>query len=238
MTLRLALRDFRWMFSLVCILWLTGCSGKPTVYVYAKYLSDMQTQQLQQALAKNALNVKVNQLYIPTDVDGNTLLYSLLLQQPDTIDKVATIAAAQGFEITHEQALTQGNHWYTKDSVALILFPNKRNGVMFKADLVGNYEVFGCDTSMQLALDSQGRFALTGDAADNLEPAMTRGSWHYRQHPVIELRPHVGVSAYSYFEVSREQTQDQISALTFTYLAPLQARFLSDGCTLRTAIRH
>ena len=231
-------RDYLCVMVVFAVLLVTGCSSKPTVHLYAKYLSDTQVRELRQALTAEALTVEVNDHHVPTDINSNTLLYSLLLQQPETLSKVTAVATAQGFDTPQEQPLTQGNHWYTKNSVGLILFPKDHQGEIFQADIVGSYEVFGCDTSIRLTLDSHGRFMLSGEGADDLDASLREGSWHYRQHPVIELRADLGPSAYSYFELSREQTRDQISALTYTYLVPLQARFLNDGCKLRTALRH
>ncbi len=224
--------------GMVLVVWgLAGCATKPTVYLYARYLPQEKVAELTHAFENQQLNVKVNRFNPPTRVSSNTLLYSLLLQDVNTIGQVSDIVARHGYDIKYEQALEAGNHWYTKNSLALFLFPADHHRIV-KVDLVGHYELSGCDGKMNMQLSADGSFTLTGQDAKGLRATMKHGTWHYRQHPVVELRPQEGESAYSYFMLSYNQTQDQISPLTYTYLTPLQARFVGDGCTFITAIRH
>ena len=111
------------MLLSILLLLLPGCSSKPTVYVYAKYLDDNERNKLTNNLTKEGLDVKSNEFDFPSTVTSNTVLYSLLLQEPDAIDKTSEIADTLGFPIHSVQMLTQGNHWYTKNSLALFLLP-------------------------------------------------------------------------------------------------------------------
>ena len=119
----------------------TGCANKPTVHVYGKYLDTPKLHSLTEKLKEQGLNVEANEFDFPTTVNSNTLLYSLLLRSPEVIDRTASIAELEGFPITNMQALTQGNHWYTKDSLALFLFPDGRKpkGTLLAQDLTNTY---------------------------------------------------------------------------------------------------
>jgi hypothetical protein len=112
--------------TLACAFLIGGCANNPTVHLYGKYLEESKLQALTEKFKEQGLNVDANEFDFPTAVNSNTLLYSLLLRSPDVIDKAASIAELEGFPITNMQALTQGNHWYTKDSLALFLFPDGR----------------------------------------------------------------------------------------------------------------
>ncbi|GGW76888.1 hypothetical protein [Alteromonas halophila] len=232
----------KYIGNMCCLLLLvamvSACSTRPSVHLYAKYLTASDTSALKKAINDSGYAVTVNKLAMPTSVSANTLLYSLMLSDSQTRDIVADIAADNGFVIKAEQVMMKGNHWYNKDSVALMLFPNDFNGSIFKQDIVGDYELTGCSHAMRLSLDEDGRFTLSGAAAESLSASLQAGTWHYRQAPILELRGNEGETAYSYFEISRLSTQDEISELTFTFLTPLQAIFLPEGCKFHTAIRN
>ena len=113
-----------YLITLAFPLIVSGCASPPTVYLYGKYLEPSKVQALSEQLTDQGLNVEVNDFDFPTSVSTNTLLYSLLLQSPEAIDNTTSIAEHAGYSINRVQSLTQGNHWYTKNSLALFVFPD------------------------------------------------------------------------------------------------------------------
>lgn len=229
----------RLLFTLILLLLLCGCASQPTVYVYGKYLSDDQKRTIAQDLARNDYNVEVNALDFPTTISENTVLYSLMLQDPAVIDNVAAIAEETGMRVNRIEALTSGNHWYTKNSLALFLLPeqmDKPRG-LFTQDLVHTYISEGCNTTLTLTLHDDGSYTLSGESVAGDYAQSAAGNWLYRQYPYIELRPTGAEFSNQYFEISLQHTRDQISPITFIILNPIQSPLVSETCTLQFGLR-
>lgn len=225
------------MFLFGLFLLLPGCSSKPTVYVYAKYLNNNQRNELTNNLTKEGLDVKSNEFDFPSTVTSNTVLYSLLLQEPDAIDKTSEVANTMGFPIRSVQMLTQGNHWYTKNSLALFLLPEggRPDGTLLSQDLAHEYQAETCPENTVLTLNPNGTFELIlgdnnideRDAYSNSNNARNSGSkkasgqWKLRQFPYLELQENGSRYANFYFEISQSEETDQISAIHFINLSTI-----------------
>ena len=106
------------------VLLLSGCASKTTVHVYAKYLDSAQRDEISNAFdSSQRYRVQLNEFDFPANVTENTLLYSLILLEPEAIDIASYISATAGFTIQRIEGLSKGNHWYTKNSIALFLLP-------------------------------------------------------------------------------------------------------------------
>lgn len=224
----------------LCLPFLGGCTSNPTVYVYGKYLAPSQVQGLTDRLTKEGLNVEVNELDFPTTVDTNTLLYSLLLQTPEAIDNTSRIAEDAGFPITSVQSLAQGNHWYTKNSLALFIFPDRKKpeGTLLAQDLMHTYKGQSCGDGHHLTLKKDGTYQLTLKTAN--ATVNTQGHWQFRQFPYLELQELNSPYANYYFEISSERSQDQVSELNLTHLQLLNANSanpLAQECVFTYGLR-
>lgn len=228
------------MLRQVCILvWicmLAGCASKTSVHLYAKYMSEQEQQHLRQALEHNGFNVSVNTLGFPASVEATTLLYSLLLKDSQDIDSVTGIAASQGISVTHIRSLTEGNHWYTKNSLALFVLPDDYRGIL-KPDLLHTFITDKCSQTLSLALHSNGTFTIkqTGEPVSG-QTANRQGSWHYRQPPYLELRFANGRD-FSYYQIHKRSESDIVSAMQVIRLIPLQGIRQASQCELMYAER-
>lgn len=224
------------MLLSISLLTLPGCSNKPTVYVYAKYLDDNERNELTHNLTKEGLDVKSNEFDFPSTVTNNTVLYSLLLQEPDAIDKTSEVADTLGFPIHSVQMLTQGNHWYTKNSLALFLLPEggRPDGTLLSQDIAHKYQTDTCSENTVLILNPNGTFELIlGDNYANASAKKsnsnsnsstrmkTSGQWKLRQFPYLELQEDGASYANFYFEISQSKEIDQISELHFINLTTI-----------------
>ena len=222
------------MLLSILLLLLPGCSSKPTVYVYAKYLDDSERNELTNNLTKEGLDVKSNEFDFPSTVTSNTVLYSLLLQEPDAIDKTSEVADNLGFPIHSVQMLTQGNHWYTKNSLALFLLPEggRPDGTLLSQDLAHKYQADTCSENTLLTLNPNGTFELI--LSDNNSSAQKNnsnssnsvlkrasGQWKLRQFPYLELQEDGANYANFYFEISQSKEIDQISEIHFINLTTI-----------------
>ena len=60
----------------------------------------------------------------------------------------------------------------------------------------------------------------------------------FKAFPYVELQPSGANYAMHYFEISQEDTQDQISAITFTRLSTHSSSLLASRCVLEFGIRR
>tara|TARA_R110002124_G_scaffold230463_3_gene395578 strand:- start:29 stop:736 length:708 start_codon:yes stop_codon:yes gene_type:complete len=217
------------------VLFLFGCTNKPTVHVYAKYLDDIQRNEIIDSFEQSTkYHVEINEFDFPATIEANTLLYSLLLRESETINIASDISASAGFPIQRIQALTQGNHWYTKDSVALFLIPKNRDrtSTFFPQDLVNKYIGKNCDTTTYLTLNKNRSFQLVIEAGGNRNVGeVINGIWKYRQYPFLELQREGADYSEDYFEIKQFRESDKVSQIDFVELISLSTGNLVKGCS-------
>ena len=229
-----------YLITLAFPLIVSGCASPPTVYLYGKYLEPSKVQALSEQLTDQGLNVEVNDFDFPTSVSTNTLLYSLLLQSPEAIDNTTSITEHAGYSINRVQSLTQGNHWYTKNSLALFVFPdgNRPHGTLLAQDLIHSYIANGCGNGERLTLYKDGTYTLTLQTPTSSEDV--KGKWKYRQFPYLELQEPNSPYANYYFEISRVESEDKVSKLDLTHLHLLNANStnpLASECVFTYGVR-
>lgn len=233
------LKNIRFILLSALLLLLAGCSAQPTVHIYGKYLKVDTVQQLEQQFVELGYQAEINQLDTPVSITENTILYSLMLEEQATLDNAVAALQQSGFEVNLLQPMVRGNHWYTKNSLALILFPtdSSTNNHFYQQDLVHQYQVSECKTPLRLQLNADFSYQLTGREWTQEELPLVRGSWHYRQYPYVELRPGNNTQWHMYFEISRSTTTDQISRIEMQKLSPLEPYKLISGCTFEVGER-
>ena len=230
-----------YLFAIVSIL-LAGCASKPTVYVYAKYLSESQKKEVKEAFEESEqYQIILNDFDMPASISENTLLYSLLLRDPEFIALAEALSVEAGFPIKRTQGMTEGNHWYTKNSLALFLLPenNGSNLVLFKQDLINRYEGKQCENVTALNLESDGTFLLDvqPQSGGYLEDSV-KGTWKYRQYPFVELQKAGLTYAEYYFEIQPFTGSDVVGEIDYVELVSLNAGSLPGGCSFIVGTRR
>ncbi|MGE4262681.1 hypothetical protein [Shewanella sp.] len=220
---------------------LSGCTSQPTVYIYGKYLNNSQKEAIINTFEKSdKYHVEVNDFDFPTDITVNTLLYSLFLQKPESIDIVSSLSTSAGFPIKEKQVFNVGNNWYTKDSIALFLFPKIiDNGItFFKQDLINDYKAQNCGTATSLKLNKNGSFNLESlsKSGENVIESID-GIWKYRQYPYLELQTKGSPYADYYFEIKRFKGADKVSEIDYLELVSLNSGSLPEGCSFLIGTR-
>ncbi|TPV57847.1 hypothetical protein FJ444_11830 [Aestuariibacter sp. GS-14] len=223
-------------------LFLAGCANKPTVYVYAKYLSESQKKEVKETLEESKqYQIKMNDFDMPASITENTLLYSLLLRDPEFIALAEELSVEAGFPIKRTQGMTEGNHWYTKNSLALFLLPedNGSNLVLFKQDLINRYEGKQCENVTALNLDNDGTFVLdVQPQSDGYMKDSIKGTWKYRQYPFVELQKEGLAYAEYYFEIQQFTGSDVVGEIDYVELVSLNAGSLPGGCSFIVGTRR
>jgi hypothetical protein len=218
---------------------LSGCANQPTVYIYAKYLDDHQKKEIQNKLKSEKYQVELNEFDFPTTITENTIIYSLLLREPEVIDKAIELAAEAGLLVKRTQGLTEGNHWYTKNSIALFLLPKNKDRKygLFRQDLINDYKGENCGNEITLSLKKYGSFKLVAASDGESKRQLEEGKWNYRQHPFIELQKNESSYADYYFEITQYKGRDKVSEIEFIKLKLLNSGSLPEECSFLHGMR-
>jgi hypothetical protein len=223
------------LIPLVCC----GCASQPTLYIYAKYLDENQKQKIKDKLQVQNYHIEFNSYDFPTSITQSTMLYSLLLMDPEVIDKAEKSLSDLGFHIARSQGLTEGNHWYTKNSIGVFLYPSTKdsNGPLFRQDLINHYEGQNCGDALSLDLKSDGFYQLSLANTDGKGTAVEEGRWRYRQYPYIELQKSHASYATDYFQIIQFVDSDKVSEIEFIKFLPLNSGHFSTGCAFLHGVR-
>lgn len=222
------------------LLMLAGCVSPTTVHIYGKYFDDADLQPLVSALKENDYEVETNLFDPPASVTNNAILYSLLLDDSTKLEQVKTLVKQAGFNVNDFLPLTRANHWYTKNSMALILFPDdiETGGHIFVQDLDNSYKSKDCGAELTLTLNEDGSYLISGDTGDyewtEEDLDVLSGTWLYRQFPYLELRTKTHNDQYTYymyFEISKRSERDKISKIEMLQLNPVQKYSATAGCS-------
>ena len=224
------------LLLLFMVMFLSGCASNLKIHVYAKYLEEAEKQDIKSAFASlEDVQVELNEFDFPATVTQNTMLYSLLLSDPESIDAVSGVAESVGLPIGQIQEFSQGNHWYTNNSIALFLYPQnkEKTGPLFRQDLINTYQGQACGEAIALSLKEDGSFRL--ENKPSFDPVV--GTWAYRQYPYVELK--IKGSDYSsyYFEIQQTRDTDQISDIDIVKLHSLNTGYLPEGCAFLVGTR-
>ncbi|MFQ3237401.1 MAG: hypothetical protein ACI9C4_002985 [Paraglaciecola sp.] len=132
--------------------------------------------------------------------------------------------------------LVSGNHWYTKDSIALFLITSEANanGQIMKPDLAQTYTSRDCDKSIALNLDDDGNYQLARELWSDEQQLLCKGKGQY---PYVELRPEKGKSGYRYYEIFQAVEVDKVSEIQMLKLVPLQSHQLVGDCKFAFGLR-
>ncbi len=218
---------------------LSGCTIQPTVYVYGKYLNDNKKKEIQNKLKSENYHVELNEFNFPSTITENTIIYSLLLRQPEVIDKAVEVAADTGLPVGYIQGLTTGNHWYKKNSIALFLFPERMDSKhgLFRQDLINDYQGQNCGEEFFLSLKKDGSFMLEVLSEHPADRKLQKGNWLYRQYPYIELQANESAYADYYFEIRQYKGRDKVSEIEFIKLLSLNSGGLPEKCSFLHGVR-
>ncbi|WP_063375512.1 hypothetical protein [Pseudoalteromonas luteoviolacea] len=217
---------------------LLGCTHTTTVHVFGKYLPHEELSKLQSALDEQGFEVEINSLDFPTSISQNTILHSLMLRDASAVESVKAIAIEHGFKIADIQGLKEGNHWYTKDAIAIYPFPkNSEHSPLLKQDLARRFKTANCDLSFDLKLSSNGAYEISGSPVSDENKGLLNGTWHYVQYPYLELRPYKGISWSRYFEIHQVVKQDKVSQIEVIQLRPVEQHHITQACFYEYGVR-
>jgi hypothetical protein len=220
-------------------LFIIGCVNQPKVHVYARYLSNVEIENISKEIEEFGLTPVINDLDFPATITSSSIIYSPLLRNSSNVDSLISAMNSIGISVSSVDPLVSGNHWYTRDSIALLVFNKESvsNGRIRTRDLANKYKSIGCEKFIQLELKENGRYQLISDTWINFDLSLSKGTWEYRQYPYIELRPEKGERWYRYYEIVEKVEEDKVGQIEMLKLVPLDTHQLAGDCHFVHGIR-
>jgi len=221
---------------LLCFFVLACSSTK--VHLYTRYLSAEDTTKITKSLAEHGYDVIPNSLVFPDGIEQSTLLYSPFVQGENSINVLIDSLDKGGWIVPNVKPIFAGNHFYTKNSVGLLLLPDcqVQSDKVTGYDLANEYESKQCTTSIRLRLHSDGAYQFL--YADNI-PTQTEqltGSWQLTSYPYIELISSNKVWRF-YYEVQKNIAEDVVGKIDIIELMPLDEHYTLPKCSFVYGVR-
>jgi hypothetical protein len=221
---------------LVCFI-VSACSSTK-IHLYTRYLSAGETQGVTKNLEKLGFDVIANTLVFPDDIKQSTLLYSPFVEGENSINVLIDSLEQSGWVVSNIKPIFAGNHYYTKNSVGLLLLPEGvvKNDQVPAQDLANEYESKQCERSIKLRLNSDKTYQfLYANNAYN-ENEQLKGYWQITSYPYIELIS-LNKGWRFYYEIHKNIESDVVGKIEFIELKPVDDQYTLPICSYVYGIR-
>lgn len=222
--------------TLICFFLLSCSSTK--VHLYTRYLSEQETDIITKALEEYDFEVVANSLDFPDDIQQSTLLYSPFVKGEDSLNILIDTLENLSWTVPVVQPLFAGNHYYTKNSVGLLLLPDglKQSDKILPQDLVNDYEAKKCEISVKLRLNRDDTYQLSYSDASYSQPEHLKGSWNIPSYPYIKLISANKIWSF-YFEIQKKIDIDLIGKIEIIQLKPVDKHHVFPNCSFTSGVR-
>lgn len=219
------------MISVLLMCFFIWSCASTKVHLYTRYLSTEETENITNNLEERGFNVITNTLVFPDDIQQSTLLYSPFVEGENSLNILIESLATIGWDMPNVQPIFAGNHYYTKNSVGLLLLPDggRQSDKMLRQDLANAYESKQCDASIQLKLNNDDSYQfLYPDKTDRQTEQLT-GTWQITSYPYIELTSLNKIWRF-YYEVQKNTITDVVGKIAVIELKPLDDHYTLPKC--------
>ena len=217
-----------------------ACSSTK-VHLYTRYLSAEETEAVTKNLEGLGFDVIANTLVFPDEVQQSTLLYSPFVEGENTLNILIDTLAKIGWLVPNVQPIFAGNHYYTKNSVGLLLLPDggRQSDKVTRQDLVNEYESENCQASMTLRLNSDASYQflyLNKASAQSRKSEQLTGSWQITSYPYIELTSLNKMWRF-YYEIQKDIETDVVGKIEIIELKPVDDHYTLPKCSFLYGLR-
>jgi len=223
---------------LICFFTLACSSTK--VHLYTRYLSVEQTEAVTKNLEQLDFEVIANTLVFPDDIEQSTLLYSPFVEGENSVNVLIDSLEQSGWVIANVKPIFAGNHYYTKNSVGLLLLPDGlvKNDQVTAQDLANEYESKKCESSIKLSLNSDAtyQFLFSNNHNHNHENEQLKGNWQITSYPYIELTSSNKAWRF-YYEIHKSIDVDVVGKIEIIELKPVDDQYTLPICSYVYGIR-
>jgi len=233
--------------GIIVIIWLLSACTSTKVHLYTRYLSETDIKQVSKNLEDLGFNVISNKLMFPEGIEQSTVLYSPFVEGEDTINRLITSMAEQGWPIPSVQPIFAGNHYYTKNSLGLLLLPQgvKRHDQVHPQDMVNEYQSKDCHISLKLTLhnDASYQFSYQNQQASQQAKQLAgqqeqmQGRWKITSYPYLELVSSTKSRRF-YYEIQSTTTKDRLGKINFIVLKPIDDHYNLPQCSFHYGLRQ
>jgi hypothetical protein len=219
--------------TMLFVLLIASCSNSPTIHLNNLYIDEYVTQSIKESLENQGLQVKINSLEFPDDINSTSIVYSPFVQDPKALDKVEKALEILGYKLDSTNPLVSSNHWYTKNTMGLFIvpqgvIPNSGSNII---DLANHYKSEGCAVPIEIELKPNGIFKYKENGKEEL-----KGIWSITGFPYILLEKEEPYLNY-YFEVEKVIVRDQLGKINTTILKPISNHNVIHKCNLVNGVR-
>ena len=143
-----------------------------------------------------------------------------------------------GWTVPNVQPLFVGNHYYTKNSVGLLLLPDggRQSDKVTRQDLINEYESKGCDTSIKLSLNSDASYQFVYSNKTDRQSEQLKGTWQITSYPYIELTSLNKVWRF-YYEIQKYKVTDVVGEIDMIELKQVDEHYTLPKCSYFYGLR-
>jgi hypothetical protein len=189
-------------------------------------------------LEELGFDIVTNSLAFPDEIEQSTLLYSPFVQGEDSINILIDSLDDAGWVVSNIKPIFAGNHYYTKNSVGLLLLPEgvMQSDKVTSQDIVNEYESKACEASIKLRLnrDASYQFIYSNKAPPKTE--QLTGSWQITSYPYIELISSNKLWRF-YYEIQKNTTTDVVGKIEMIELKPIDEHYKLPKCRFIYGVR-
>lgn len=215
---------------ILSLILLTGCTST-NIYLYRKYLSSDEEAVLIRDLKKAGFTVESNDFSFPDGVQSSRILYSPFLKDASDISKVQNILAAIGWRAPLQQPLVEGNHWYSKNSIGLMIIPPGIDPNDKVLNLTNKFTSSNCLISAELTLKPNGQYYFGYEEDPNEFHEHKSGTWVVTGYPYLKLTSSNKAWDF-YYEIVSDKARDLIGQVELITLKPLSTHHIYLNCNL------
>lgn len=182
----------------VVVLLLTACTSKTNVHLYAKYLTQEQTNEIVQTIDESIYLVKVNQQEFPADINDNAIVYAPSANSKERLSSLIEVLSASGYSVSNASLLMANNHSFTANNVGVFVVPKgtvvtrlQDQNFEFKLPTINEYGGIDCPHATVLYLKGSNEFVLEvnewSNAKEDYIQQFFEGRWELTKDSVLEL---------------------------------------------------
>ncbi|WP_019026393.1 hypothetical protein [Colwellia piezophila] len=229
------------MISIVLMCFFLMACSSTKVHLYTRYLSAQQAEEITNNLEGLGFDVIANTLVFPDEIEQSTLLYSPFVEGENRVDVLINSLDKAGWIIANVKPIFAGNHYYTKNSVGLLLLPDgvRQSDKVTVQDLANEYESENCRASMILRLNSDASYQflyLNKASAQSRQSEQLKGSWQITSYPYIELISSNKMWRF-YYEIQKTIDSDVVGKIELIELKPVDEQYTLPKCSFIYGIR-
>ncbi len=214
-----------------------ACSSTK-VHLYGRYLSAQETENVTKNIEKLGFDVVANSLNFPDEIEQSTLIYSPFIEGENRVDVLLESLSEVGWNISSVKPIFSGNHYYTKNSAALLLLPDGalQSDKVTSQDIANEYESKACESLIRLRLNRDASYQFSYSNKMPIQTEQLTGNWQLTSYPYIELVSSNKFRRF-YYQIQKSIVTDVVGETDVIELKPLDEHYSLPKCSFIYGVR-